>query len=675
MSIRMKISVAMIVVIIFSIAAMGAITYYKSSGTIMDLTDSGMSETNKENANLINAMIEKESRNIALVAGQKEVEELLALKGDSGEGEKLRTDLNEKLQRMAKDAGNLEHIFVVDSRGIIVADSDASLLNRDMNDREYTKKALQTGGSVISETLKSKSTGAYVVAFVQPVKLEGQTIGFAAAAVYADSITKYLSETRIFGTKSSYAYLVDEKGIMLYHPQQAKIGLPVENAQIKSVVGRVQKGEEVKADSVEYVFENKLKRAAYSIIPQTNWTLVVTGDIDDIMLPVRNMAYYILGFGAIGILIALAIGIVIATRISSPIVKLTELINKTAQLDLKYDQSFLYLERNKDETGIITKATFQTRQVLREMAEKLISVSALVSDNGEKLEKLAVKVQENAYDNSATTQQLSAGMEETAASSQEISATISEIDANVGTITEKAKEGSDVSRQIAGRAVELKGEALQSTENARSMYGDVRAKLEEAITQSKTIEQISILTQTILGITKQTNLLALNAAIEAARAGEAGKGFAVVAEEVRHLAEQSSQTAAGIQEIVKNVYSSVNNMKDNSEAILSFIDKNVLGDYEKLVRVSEQYNADAVTINKLMGEFQSAAEHLNISVSNISTAVNEVASTINEGAKGVQDMAGKTSDIVEMTMEEVKMADENMSSAKELQILVERFKI
>ena len=675
MSIRMKISVAMIVVIIFSIAAMGAITYYKSSGTIMDLTDSGMSETNKENANLINAMIEKESRNIALVAGQKEVEELLALKGDSGEGEKLRTDLNGKLQRMAKDAGNLEHIFVVDSRGIIVAGSDASLLNRDMNDREYTKKALQTGGPVISETLKSKSTGAYVVAFVQPVKLEGQTIGFAAAAVYADSITKYLSETRIFGTKSSYAYLVDEKGIMLYHPQQAKIGLPVENAQIKSVVGRVQKGEEVKADSVEYVFENKLKRAAYSIIPQTNWTLVVTGDIDDIMLPVRNMAYYILGFGAIGILIALAIGIVIATRISSPIVKLTELINKTAQLDLKYDQSFLYLERNKDETGIITKATFQTRQVLREMAEKLISVSALVSDNGEKLEKLAVKVQENAYDNSATTQQLSAGMEETAASSQEISATISEIDANVGTITEKAKEGTDVSRQIAGRAVELKGEALQSTENARSMYGDVRAKLEEAITQSKTIEQISILTQTILGITKQTNLLALNAAIEAARAGEAGKGFAVVAEEVRHLAEQSSQTAAGIQEIVKNVYSSVNNMKDNSEAILSFIDKNVLGDYEKLVRVSEQYNADAMTINKLMGEFQSAAEHLNISVSSISTAVNEVASTINEGAKGVQDMAGKTSDIVEMTMEEVKMADENMSSAKELQILVERFKI
>ena len=116
-------------------------------------------------------------------------------------------------------------------------------------------------------------------------------------------------------------------------------------------------------------------------------------------------------------------------------------------------------------------------------------------------------------------------------------------------------------------------------------------------------------------------------------------------------------------------------MKENSEALLTFIDRNVLTDYEKLIRVSEQYSDDAVVVNELMSEFEAAAEQLSTSVSNISIAMNEVAATINEGAKGVQDIAQKTADIVEKTHLEVKMADENTHGAKELQALVDSFRI
>jgi methyl-accepting chemotaxis protein len=342
---------------------------------------------------------------------------------------------------------------------------------------------------------------------------------------------------------------------------------------------------------------------------------------------------------------------------------------------LQNDDKYSYLGNNKDETGIMAKATLKTRQELREMAGKLISVSRTVLDNAEKLEDLSAKVQGNAYENSATTQQLSAGMEETAASSEEITATVAEIDGNVGTIAEKAREGSGISNQISERAVTLKKESMESTDNAKAIYNNVRVKMEKAIEETNTISEIGLLAETILGITNQTNLLALNASIEAARAGEAGRGFAVVADEIRKLADESSKTASGIQGIVKNVYSSVGQMKESSESILSFIDQNVLADYEKLVKVSEQYSDDAAVVNSLMLEFTSAAEQLSTSVSNISTAMNEVAATINEGAKGVQDIAEKTSDIVEKTQIEVQMADENTHGAKELQVLVEKFKI
>lgn len=216
---------------------------------------------------------------------------------------------------------------------------------------------------------------------------------------------------------------------------------------------------------------------------------------------------------------------------------------------------------------------------------------------------------------------------------------------------------------------------MTSTGNAKQIYSSVRSEMQKAIEQSGAIHEINVLADTILSITSQTNLLALNAAIEAARAGEAGRGFAVVAGEIRKLAEKSSETAAGIQEVVKNVYSSVEQMKEHSEAVLTFIDRNVLGDYERLTEVGHQYNSDASTINELMSQFEESADHLNETVSSIAIAVNEVAATVNEGAVGVQDIAEKTADIVEKTFHEATMADENTQSAKEMQQLVERFKI
>lgn len=262
MKIRMKLSVMMIVVTLISTALMGIFTYTKSTGTIMNLTESSMAQVGTNKAQTIGAMIDKEKRNIQLVAGESEIAELL-LQVASGGGsveEALRNQVNAKLLSQVKDAGNLEHMFVVDLKGTAVADSDTKLIGSSFSDRNYTKNVLKTGQPVVSETLKSKSTGAYILVFAHPVMNGDQMIGFVGSAVHADSLITYLADAKVAGAPSSYAYLLDETGNTLYHPDHEKIGLPVENESIKAVVERVKAGETVADGNVEYTFKGAKKK-------------------------------------------------------------------------------------------------------------------------------------------------------------------------------------------------------------------------------------------------------------------------------------------------------------------------------------------------------------------------------------------------------------------------------
>jgi methyl-accepting chemotaxis protein len=276
---------------------------------------------------------------------------------------------------------------------------------------------------------------------------------------------------------------------------------------------------------------------------------------------------------------------------------------------------------------------------------------------------------------SATTEQLSAVMKATSLSTEEMSTAFNNIKTVVESIANKELEGVQIASEINNRANQLKTSAIASKNSVTKVYETTELKLLDAITKSKSVEEINILSESILQIASQTNLLALNAAIEAARAGETGKGFAVVAEEIRKLAEESKDTVSEIQKITITIIDTVNNLVSSSKEILAFINNQVIKDYDVFVNTGEQYTQDAITVSNMLSDFSSTSQHLTASIETIVESVNKISTENEEAASETNNISEIMNIILKKTYNVNNQTDEVRKSVKRLVDMVSKFKV
>lgn len=349
--------------------------------------------------------------------------------------------------------------------------------------------------------------------------------------------------------------------------------------------------------------------------------------------------------------------------------RLTELVEKGGDLTQSIDI------HTKDEIGGLAAAINQfienIRSIIIEVNQNADGVEASASSVNEKLQRL----NSNIEDSSATVEELSAGMEETAASSEEIAASSNEIAHAATTLAERAEDGQKAAGGISERAAKLQVDAKSSSQNSIALFTRSKENLTQALEKSKQIEQIRMLTESILEISTQTNLLALNASIEAARAGESGRGFAVVAGEIGRLADSSKQTVEEIQEVTGNVVASVQDLAENTQAFLDYFNNTVVKDYEGMVTTGTQYEHDAVFVDDLITDFNKTATEQTETITEIIKAINEVAITISESANGTQNIAERIGEIVILAEEIQNEMKINIQNADMLKAAVGKFTV
>ena len=268
---------------------------------------------------------------------------------------------------------------------------------------------------------------------------------------------------------------------------------------------------------------------------------------------------------------------------------------------------------------------------------------------------------------------LSMAIQKVANNAAIINSSAADIKGDVRDMAEECSAITDYSSAMKKRANEMEAAAQTNTEVIQKKAADILEVLEEAIENSKSVNQVNSLTKDIVAISSSTTLIALNASVEAMRAGEAGKGFSVVAREIKSLANSCSETAGRIQEVNQIVTNAVHNLSKHSQDMADYLSETVLTEFQEIVRSGRQYKEDADYVKEMSDAFNSRTDRLRNSMIDIADSIESITKAIDDGAGGITGVADSTKSLAGDMADITDRMDTNREIVEELKKQMEVF--
>lgn len=373
----------------------------------------------------------------------------------------------------------------------------------------------------------------------------------------------------------------------------------------------------------------------------------------------------------LAIIFSIVCSFLIIKEIRGYLKKIGLLSNRMAEYNLSEE---INIER-KNEFGTIANSLNKAQDNIKELLKVLIESTEDMSAGSEELYATVEEMTSQLEEISASANNINSMVQETSATAEELYASISEVSSRTIVLEEKANEGRGNAEKISKKAYDTKVSTKALLDNNEKVFLSVKEEIIEAMNKAKVVDEIMVMANTINEIAEQTNLLALNAAIEAARAGEQGKGFAVVADEVRTLAEQSSEAVKDVQTTIKDVREAFNKIAGSSNKLLTFISEDVSKEGYKLLELGNDYEEDGIFMNKMSSDIASMSTEINKTTKDINSAVEEVAGMAQNSAENVSSIKDYISEATEAMEQVAVTAQTQAESAQKLTELVAKFNI
>ena len=501
----------------------------------------------------------------------------------------------------------------------------------DISTEDTFSQVLQ-GKKIISNPFTDKQNPSDLIISMEcPVKdiKENKIIGVASGACLVSTVFKENTDFHI--GKTDKVYLLGKDGTVLFSQDdisnKEKNLLESSNGEFSALVK-----DALSKDSFlgEFKDNNETKMLFASHVDGTDWYMFLEVPTKEYISSLDSLLYLIVIVSVVAILLLIVLLTILLRNFFNRLLNISLIAEEVADGNLLSS-----LPESSDELGRINTTFNKMIDNLKNIIMKIKNVSEVVIDSSDSYKKVSLEVVECGKDIKQSIENLTMGAKHTAEEIQNITKSMNDME-------NKSKELVDISVNIDERIAETNDKTLNGSKSLDSTV-KLLYKMKESVDISADVindlseksKNIANITTTISSISEQTNLLALNASIEASRAGEHGKGFSVVAEEVRKLAEQSSESTQGIsneiQQIQEQIANAVAVMKDSINYMglsTSSMDgiSNIFAGIEKEI---ENIKAMGLNISEIAKVLLRENKKINEAVSNTSAISEEsVASTI-----------------------------------------------
>ena len=582
----------------------------------------------------------------------------------------------DKLLSAAKEKHGYFNVFLTDTRGRIVyaTEDKEAFEGLDLSSRAYFPQAM-SGTQNWSELFYSDIVEENIILLATPVLSEGNagkiigTINLILNQKRLDEIVHQGAES--IG-ESGDSYLIDETGLLITN---TRLGAFAKDAALKkSVDTKTAKvlTNEIKNGNADFTYTGQYDDylgnpvfGSMSVIKMGDVYkgLIIEVDVNEAFAGINGVRTITQIAVLIAVIIGSAIAYYFARIISTPLSFVVNQATAIANLDMTVDIPEAYRVR-KDEIGELAQSFHGVVNNLRNIIRQISESSQQVAASSEELSAISEQSAGASEQVARTIEGISAGATEQARDTQQGAARAE----NLGQIVEQdhvyTKELNLSTNSVAsliGDGLEIVEELTEKTDASSTAAEEVCQSILKANESSVEIGQVS---NVIASIAAQTNLLALNAAIEAARAGENGKGFAVVAEEIRTLAEQSTDSTKTIDNIVKELQNNVEGAVETVQRVTG-----ILTEQAGSVKVTEEkYQEIARAIQKA----EHTVKNLTISGQNVGQSKDEILKIMQNLSSIAQEYVASTQEVTASVEEQTASAEEIARTSEELSGLAQK---
>lgn len=658
-----KIAIEIISLVALLCLCISLVSFTKTKSSITDSTKSTLIERTSDSSKPIESEFTKRTKQLTNIGKMPEVQSM--------NWEVQRPVLINEMEKWEFD-----NLFVFDLTGHgYYADTNEI---KDQSQEDFFK-TMQEKKSFITEPFVRTEERQSITTIVTPLNdSNNNLVGYLCGTINLQDINNMIQSINI--GQDGYAFIINKEGQFVAHKNMdyvidsANLLKNAENYGSKESTDTQNLFNDIKADktgSALLNMEGKDSLVSYAPIDGTPWSIVLVCQTDEVLSSIKSIGIVQVAIAIIAVIIASIISVVIRRSLKKELSVISNYSDELSNYNLSHNVKPL----KDNEFGAVVDSLNLSVKNLNTLIGEVKQKGSDIYSGSTHIDSMLSSISVDLEQAAATIEEISASMQECSATLTEVNSMTEKVNNETSLSVTTAEKGLTLADNIENEAEKLHTETISSKQNVENIYRECSKKLKSSLEKINVVENISVLSNSVLEIAEQTNLLALNASIEAARAGEHGKGFAVVADEVKELAQQSSNAVNNIQANVTDALNAVTELSNASKDLLKVVDQDILNDYSKLINVTVSYKDAGTQFKNMVNNFSGISEKIASSMSEIKENVNNISESVTLVAESSSGIAENMQNISSQSTNIVTESDKNKNNSTALSDMVKKFKL